>query len=393
MSTDTNPTVDIIIAAKNERRSIVKCLTALAAQDYPQSLIHIYVIDGGSTDGTRYLTRKHNATLLTLRTGTIAAARNMGIRSGDSTIVAFLDAHSIPEPDWLRQMVSCLIENKSDACQGIINHEFGNLQLKNLIEAYGMTAASQKERWFSGHWTTYPFIGTGNAVCTRIALEDIGLFDEQLDRTEDLDLSWRLILAGYSLSYCPQGVVFHLDNDDLKSHLAKHFRTGKTLALIAKKYGLFGKDGPALAVPRKEKTVQQQLVSLAARSGYGFGLLTQWLGLAIIPAPTQITVRAKFRPKIPWTQEMLFALSREIVFWRSSDCEFILVAVKTRSRFIFSDSAAVIFDQIIQGASRKTTINELAAFYAIDTATAESDVDGFITELIQQDILIREEAI
>jgi len=46
------PLVDVLIAARNEEDSIAKCLEAIAALDYPQGKIKIWVGDDGSTDNT-----------------------------------------------------------------------------------------------------------------------------------------------------------------------------------------------------------------------------------------------------------------------------------------------------------------------------------------------------
>ena len=45
--------VCIIIPERNEKSSIRGCLEAVLAQDYPQNLVSILVVDGVSTDGTR----------------------------------------------------------------------------------------------------------------------------------------------------------------------------------------------------------------------------------------------------------------------------------------------------------------------------------------------------
>ena len=52
---DGLPFASIAIPARNEERSIVACLEAVIAQDYPHDRYEVFVVDGESTDRTREL--------------------------------------------------------------------------------------------------------------------------------------------------------------------------------------------------------------------------------------------------------------------------------------------------------------------------------------------------
>ena len=56
--------VDIIIAARNEERYLGNCLDALRAQDYPEELLQIYLVDNGSTDGTVRIAEEYGINVL-----------------------------------------------------------------------------------------------------------------------------------------------------------------------------------------------------------------------------------------------------------------------------------------------------------------------------------------
>ena len=47
------PLVSVIVAMRNEEGFIKRCLNSLAAQDYPQELLEVLVLDGRSTDQSR----------------------------------------------------------------------------------------------------------------------------------------------------------------------------------------------------------------------------------------------------------------------------------------------------------------------------------------------------
>src|ERR1700730_8428244 len=102
------PSVSVVIRAKNEARFIGE---ALAAIFHPEALAprQVVVVDSGSTDGTQRLVRAFPAaTLIQIepREFTYGYALNLGVANVDAEIVATLSAHSRPaHSDWLRQLI------------------------------------------------------------------------------------------------------------------------------------------------------------------------------------------------------------------------------------------------------------------------------------------------
>lgn len=382
-------TVDIIIPAKNECGAIEDCLAALAKQDYPSSNIKIYVIDNGSSDNTATLVKKYNVQLLSLAQGTIGAARNLGIKAGSSKFVAFLDAHCLPEPDWLKQMIDHLKNSNDAACQGYIQFQFSNFLTKAWTQKYGFISESQqRERCLNGSRTIYPFFVTGNVVCRRDAIETVGLFDETLIRAEDLDLSWKLLLSGYRLGYNPNAKVLHKNDESLPSYFSKYFRTGKSLAHAYKKYELAEENIWSRDTFYQSTSVSQLTYFLLCYAGYQLENIKQKLGLASRPKPFAPSVEATLRPVFFWDQNLFVALSQEIVFWRNSTSDFIVLNIRTGARFVFSDAGTAIFQKITTSSSRESVISALAETYAANRQTIENDTDEFMQTLIHQDIII-----
>ena len=108
--------VSVLVAAHNEEQQIDACVEALLRQDYPAEKMEIILIDDRSTDGTG---KKMAA--WTKRDGRIRAisvkhtppefppkkfALLQGIEQSRHEILCFTDADCLPEPGWLRAMVS-----------------------------------------------------------------------------------------------------------------------------------------------------------------------------------------------------------------------------------------------------------------------------------------------
>src|SRR5215218_6966854 len=88
------PSVDIVIAVRNEEKMLGACLESLLDQDY-DGAIRVIVVDNGSTDATRDICGRYPVELLMEGQTGPAAARNTGIHFGSGELVAFLDGHCI----------------------------------------------------------------------------------------------------------------------------------------------------------------------------------------------------------------------------------------------------------------------------------------------------------
>ena len=56
--------------------------------------------------------------------------------------------------------------------------------------------------------------------------EELGGFDERFRRCEDVDLSYRMVQAGYTLAFAPAAVVYHRNEDRLAGLFREGFAHG-----------------------------------------------------------------------------------------------------------------------------------------------------------------------
>jgi len=112
-TTDSCPTVTVLVAARNEEQSIAACLDALIAQDYPSDLLEIVVINDRSTDRTAEIVteyEKHGVRLIEADppSGKIAPKKNAlmtGIRQTSGDIIITTDADCTPPKGWIGGIV------------------------------------------------------------------------------------------------------------------------------------------------------------------------------------------------------------------------------------------------------------------------------------------------
>ena len=118
----SQPIVSVIVAARDEEKSIGQCLQSLVQQTYPANKYEIIIIDDGSTDTTASIVRSFsdrysNVHLLSLPAGTergtgrkpLAIAQGIGQAAGE--IIFATDGDCIAPPRWIQIMVNHFEDN------------------------------------------------------------------------------------------------------------------------------------------------------------------------------------------------------------------------------------------------------------------------------------------
>jgi len=95
--------ISVIIPTLNEEKYLPRCLKSLVNQqsDHP---CEILVIDGGSTDRTVQVAEKYADEVLMKPNAPVGAARNLGAKTATGDILAFIDADTIANPQWVESI-------------------------------------------------------------------------------------------------------------------------------------------------------------------------------------------------------------------------------------------------------------------------------------------------
>ncbi|MFB9849361.1 glycosyltransferase [Micromonospora andamanensis] len=221
------PTVSVIIPTHNSSKTLGACLEAIRRQRHP--VTEVIVVDDASTDDTRAIARRFPCRLLvTDRNGGPAAARNRGISASTGELLFFLDSDCAPEPDALANALAILCEQPDVACvHGIYALE--PLVDDGPVEAY---------RLLHGHHWRLRHVGrvrtTLFAICLirREVFTSVGLFDENLRASEDVELGDRMG-DRYGVVLTDTVVCRHDDDSRLGALLRKQFRRSQLLIPVA----------------------------------------------------------------------------------------------------------------------------------------------------------------
>jgi glycosyltransferase involved in cell wall biosynthesis len=381
--------VDIVIITLNEAIFIGECLEALLRQNYPSGEIKIYVVDGGSTDGTVDIVQKYSSvTLIRSTEKGVALQRNVGTKTGQGELVGFLDAHCIVEPDWINLMAESFQDSAVAGCQGWIDFHY----LDNPDE---IQQGASKFQWatVSGAGDPYPWVMGGDAMFRREVLEGLGYFNPALSNCEDIDFSWRAILSGYQLMFVPKARLRHYESRNLRTMMRKYRAFGKGSAQLKHIYRIGGAPLGLLSLPGIQRHFfEKNLIQVA----YGFAYILESLMLCSINRNRYLKhqyrpVSERFRPCFRWEDDTVFSISPEVLYWKKDPKAYVVLDKSRRFRLEFADSAFVLWDCLVRGFSKAQTLTYLQQYYAKTTDNDfNTELTAFIHQLIEEKLVVAE---
>ena len=211
--------VSVIIVNFNAKSTLRQCLEALRTQSLKAA--RVIVVDNASSDGSiesaRDLFPEFEYVCLRENTG-FAAANNRAIERCDSEFVALLNPDAFPEPDWMQALVNAARQTPAAASFGSCQLMAGETDVIDGIEDICHVSGLV---WRGGHGRSRndddclarqifsPCAAA--ALYRRQAIQAVGGFDEDFFcYVEDVDLGFRLRLAGWQSWYVPAAVVRHV---------------------------------------------------------------------------------------------------------------------------------------------------------------------------------------
>jgi GT2 family glycosyltransferase len=224
--------ISVVIPVRDGMPWIEEQLHALSAQNGIGNWEAV-VADNGSADGTRDCVQRWSARDPRVRLVDASArpgagpARNAGVRAARCSLVAFCDADDVVQPGWLEALREGLAD--SDLVAGM----FDMGSLNGRPQSHPIPPATKQLGFL-------PFGLGANLAVRRDAFEAVGGFRERLAAEdqlelpvgEDVDLCWRMQLAGYRFTSAANAIVAKRDRSSGRAT----FRTGWA----------YGRCGPAL---------------------------------------------------------------------------------------------------------------------------------------------------
>ena len=236
--------MSIIVPCYNEEGTIGLLLQAIADQTVAAAALEVLVADGGSTDGTRAavpaFAKGHPDLAVRLvdnPTRAIPAALNRAIEGARGQVVIRLDAHSIPQPDYVEQCLRVLKATGAANAGGAweIHPSAPGWKARGIAAAAGHRLGAGDARYRTsgepGPVDTVPF-----GAYPRAWLNRVGPYDETLLTNEDYEYNVRLRRAGGIIWFDPAIRSIYFARPTLGALARQYARYGFWKARMLRRY-------------------------------------------------------------------------------------------------------------------------------------------------------------
>lgn len=240
----TEAEVSVIVPCYNEGGTIQLLLQALSAQSYPASRMEVVIADAMSEDETRaeieQFANQHPDLRIRIVDNpkrTIPAGVNVAAQAAEGLYLVRMDAHSIPDREYIALSVKLLQEGIADNVGGVWEIEAGeNTCIAKAIAAaashpLGAGDALYRIAKKAAYVDTVPF-----GAFTKKKFDEVGHFDESLLSNEDYEFNARIRLSGGKVWLDPRIHSRYFARKNLKQLAKQYWRYGYWKFKMLKRY-------------------------------------------------------------------------------------------------------------------------------------------------------------
>lgn len=228
------PQVSIIVPCLNEETTIKSLLDAIRAQCYPMAEMEVVIADGMSTDQTRQYIQAYQQKYPEMKIilvdnpqRIIPTGLNCAFMASSGKYIVRLDAHSVPNPDYVTKSVQLLESGVAENVGGLwhIQARSDHWVAKSIAIAaahpIGVGDAFYRFGRTAGYVDTVPF-----GAFKRSVFDQTGLFNENLKTNEDYEFNVRIRANGGRVWFDPQIRSVYFSRSDFGSLMRQYFRYG-----------------------------------------------------------------------------------------------------------------------------------------------------------------------
>lgn len=199
------PLVSVILPTHNRLPYLREAMSSVLMQDYEQ--FELLIIDDGSTDGTQtamHSFRHPRVHYHALPNRGAASARNTGLQLARGSLVAFIDSDDV----WHDRKLSLQVQQfHAQPALGMVATNFRYVDAAQHPVSDPAKPFGYQIKDFIGDILDIEFpMATSTMMVRRAVFDQVGLFNDKLRISEDLDLWVRIGLA-FPVAYLDQVLV------------------------------------------------------------------------------------------------------------------------------------------------------------------------------------------
>jgi len=305
------PKIGVVIIGINVEKYLADCINSVLSADYPQELIEIVYVDGGSRDDSPQIAKSFGGVKvieLKDRHPTPGRGRNAGWKAISTPLIQFLDADTILHPDWFKSALPEFSDRRVAVC-GLRREKFPARNRYHILTEMEWYYEIGPCRYFGG-----------DVLIRRKALEKTGGFDDQLVAGEDPELSYRIREQGWQIVRIDVPMTRHdINMSTFRQYLKRAYRSGYAYAEIGLR---FIKNNEKMWLRELIRITYKALIPIALVLA-GFIIGKVWLGillgLLILGRPLFRAHRLRQHFQQSWENTLLYAGHSALVvypqFW------------------------------------------------------------------------------
>lgn len=244
--------VTIIIVAYNAQEVLNNILDNIIEQDYQHKKIEVLLVDSASKDSTRkimlnffdnYFCEFNRVCVLDNPKKTLPCGWNVALKESNGEVIIRVDAHAKIPSNFISNNISNIRNNES-ICGGKVtsvsvnSNEWQKMLLCAENSIFGGGIAKFRRKESRGYVDTLAF-----AAYKRCVFEKVGGYNENLARTEDNEIHYRMRRAGYKFLFDPNIQSYRQSRDSffklMKQKYLNGYWVGLTLGVSPKCFSFY----------------------------------------------------------------------------------------------------------------------------------------------------------
>ena len=236
---NNNDLISVVVPVRNEEKYIESFIQSILKQDFPQKNMEVIFVDGLSTDGTLGTLKKYrdlyNFYIYNNQDNTVQHALNIGIKNARGGIIIRMDVHAEYSEDYVAKCVEYLKKTDAKNVGGPMIAR-GKTPIQNVIAAayhskFALGGGKFHDENFEGYADTV-YLG----AFRKETLLNLNLYDENLPRSEDDDLNFRIIESGGKIYVTPQIKSIYYPRSTYGDLFAQYYEYGFWKVAVIKKH-------------------------------------------------------------------------------------------------------------------------------------------------------------
>ncbi len=232
-------TVSVCIIAYNEEKVIDSILDDIVNQTYDHGKMEVVLVNNDSTDATEqkmnaFAAQDHGFLRVTVEHNdkkSQASGWNRAIMASNEEVIIRIDAHASVPPDFVEKNIECQEQGEYVTGGPRPNILVGPTPWKQTLllaesSMFGSSIAGYR-RDQGRKYVNSMF----HAAYRREVFDKAGLFNENLGRTEDNEMHYRIRKAGYQLCFDPQIHSYQYVRSSFAKMLSQKFANGYWIGL------------------------------------------------------------------------------------------------------------------------------------------------------------------